>query len=254
MKKLSGSCALFVVAVFCSSLAASAAAAPVILFDQSHGQRFVIAKDEPLHLSGLAAVMKGEGLDVRSSSSPLTDESLKGVGALVISGPFRALDSAEVDAVVRFIERGGRLAAMLHIGAPFTDLLPRLKVDYTNYVLSEQENIIDGDPKNFQVKNLEKIPLFEGIDHFSTYGCWALMNTAPSARVVAATSSRAWVDLNRDKKLSKGDVMQSFGVVAAGELGAGRFVVFGDDAIFQNKFLDEQNRQLAKNLARWLTK
>jgi hypothetical protein len=41
-------------------------------------------------------------------------------------------------------------------------------------------------------------------------------------------------------------------VVVTGELGAGRFIIFGDDAVFQNRFLDRQNRQLAKNLARWL--
>jgi hypothetical protein len=79
-----------------------------------------------------------------------------------------------------------------------------------------------------------------------------LTNSAPSTRIIASTSPRSWVDLNGDGRLSKGDVMQSFGVVAAGELGAGRYVVFGDDAIFQNKFLDEQNGQLAKNLSRWL--
>ena len=141
---------------------------------------------------------------------------------------------------------------MLHIGPPFAELLPRLKISSSNFVLKEQENIIDGDPANFQVKALEPHPLFAGIDHFSTYGCWALMSTAPSARIIAATSPRGWVDRNRDKQLSTGDVVQSFGVVVAGELGAGRFVVFGDDAVFQNKFLDEQNRQLAKNLARWL--
>jgi hypothetical protein len=52
--------------------------------------------------------------------------------------------------------------------------------------------------------------------------------------------------------MSANEVVGSVGVIVAGELGAGRFVVFGDDAIFQNKFLDEQNRRLAKNLARWL--
>lgn len=78
------------------------------------------------------------------------------------------------------------------------------------------------------------------------------MNTAASAKIVASTSPKGWVDFNGDKKLSNGDIMQSFGVVVVGEIGAGRFVVFGDDAIFQNKFLDASNRQLAKNLARWL--
>ena len=140
---------------------------------------------------------------------------------------------------------------MLHIGSPFSELLRRLEVDFTNYVLYEQENIIDNDPRNFQIKALQTNPLFAAMEHFSLYGGWALMNTAPSARLIASTTSKGWVDLNGDKKLSKGDVVQAFGVVAVGESGAGRFVVFGDDAIFQNRFLDESNRQLAKNLAQW---
>ena len=252
MKKFSGSCAVFVGAVFCIALAAVAEAAPVVVFDQAHDERFVITSDEPLQLSGLAAVMKAEGLDVRSGSAPLTDDSLKGVDALVISGPFRPLDDAEVEAVVRFIERGGRLAVMLHIGPTLTNLLHRLKLAYANFVLSEQENIIDGDPKNFRVMVQQTSPLFEGIDHFSLYGGWGLISTVPSAKIIAATSPKAWVDLNGNKKMSANEVVGSVGVIVAGELGAGRFVVFGDDAIFQNKFLDQQNRRLAKNLARWL--
>ena len=34
-------------------------------------------------------------------------------------------------------------------------------------------------------------------------------------------------------------------VVYAGDLGKGGFLVFGDDAIFQNKFLDANNKALA---------
>ncbi len=251
MKKASGICLLLVFAVFSSACAREAAAAPVVLFDQAHDQRFVIARDEPLQLSGFAAILAGEGLDVRSSAEPLTGKSLQGVAALIISGPFKVLDAKETEAVVRFVERGGRLAVMLHIGPPFADLLTRLEVNFTNYVLYEQENIIDGDSRNFQVKVLDNSQLFTGIDHFSLYGGWALLNSAPAARVIASTSPGGWVDLNGDRKLSKGDAIGSFGVVVTGELGSGRYIVFGDDAIFQNKFLDEQNRQLAINLARW---
>jgi len=229
-----------------------ALAAPVVLIDQSHDQRFVIEKDEPLQLSAFAAILKAEGFAVKSSAELFTDELLTGVDAVVISGPFKTIEPREVDVLLRFVERGGRLAAMLHIGSPFAVLLPRLEVDFTNYVLGEQENIIDNDPRNFQVKAFATHPLFGALDHFSLYGGWALMNTAPSARIIAKTSPLGWVDLNGDKKLSTGDVVQEFGVVVAGEFGAGRFVVFGDDALFQNRFLDESNRQLAKNLARWL--
>jgi len=229
-----------------------ALAAPAMLIDQSHEQRFLIENEGPLHLSVFSAILKAEGFSVKSSSAALTDDLLKGIDAVVISGPFKNIDPQEVDVLLRFLESGGRLAVMLHIGAPFSDLLQRLEVDFTNYVLSEQENIIDADPRNFQVKALNTNLLFESMDYFSLYGGWALMSTAPSARIVASTSPKGWVDLNGDKKLSKGDIVQAFGVVAVGEVGAGRFVVFGDDAIFQNRFLDESNRQLAKNLSRWL--
>lgn len=244
--------AAFVLGLLLCKPTGEAVAAPVVLFDQHHGQRFVIEKEEPLQLSALASVLKEEGFSVKSSSEPLTNDLLKGVDVVVISGPFNTVEPKEVDVLLAFLERGGRLSAMLHIGSPFSDLLRRLEVDFTNYVLNEQENIIDSDPRNFQVKALDTNPLFEGINHFSLYGGWALMNTAPSSRIIAKTSAKAWVDLNGDGKLSKGDVVQDFGVVVTGEYGAGRFVVFGDDAIFQNKFLDESNLQLAKNLARWL--
>jgi uncharacterized protein DUF4350 len=229
-----------------------AEAQQVILVDQSHDQRFLVEKDEPLHLSGFAAVMKKEGFTVRTGSKPLSDETLRDVDALVISGPFKEIEQLEVDAVSRFLERGGRVTVMLHIGSPLAQLLRRVDVDFTNFVLGEQENIIDGDPKNFQVKKLADHPLFAGLTHFSLYGGWALMNTSENSRIVASTSPKGWVDFNGDNRLSKGDIVQAFGVVVAGKLGSGRFVVFGDDAIFQNKFLDDSNRQLAINLARWL--
>jgi len=254
MKKLVS--AILLLAIFCGIFSfaplGSAIAAPVVLVDQSHDQRFLIEKEGPLDLSFFADILKEEGFSVKSSTTGFTDDLLKGIDAVVISGPFRSIDPQEVEILLRFLERGGRLAVMLHIGSPFTALLQRLEVDFTNYVLYEQESIIDGDPRNFQVKTLNTNLLFERMDHFSLYGGWALMNTTPSAKIVASTSPKSWVDLNGDKKLSKGDVVQAFGVVVVGEVGAGRFLVFGDDAIFQNKFLDESNRQLAKNLSRWL--
>lgn len=231
---------------------AGAGAAPVLLIDQGHDQRFVVEKDGPLHLSGFAGVLKEEGWDVRVGTSSLTAEALAGVDALVISGPFGKLHAAETDAVLTFLARGGRVALMLHIPSPLADLVHHLDTDFTNYVLSEQENVIDGDQRNFRVKNLVSNPLFGSLDSFSIYGGWALTNTTERAAVVAATSDKGWVDLDGDRKLTKGDAVQPFGVVVEGISGAGRFLIFGDDAIFQNKFLDPQNRQLARNLARWL--
>lgn len=231
---------------------AAVAAAPLLLFDEAHEQRFLIGKDGSLQLSSLAAIMQEEGFTIRTGSGRFTKEALEGVDAVVISGAFAPLDKDETETVVSFIARGGKLAVMLHIASPVADLLHRLDTDFTNYVLYEQENIIDNDPRNFQIKELASHPLFASMSHFSLFGGWALMNTGENAEIIAATSPESWADLDGDRRPGKGDAVQSFGVVVTGTKGAGRFVLFGDDAIFQNRFLDQQNRQLAHNLAKWL--
>ena len=222
-----------------------------ILFDQGHNQRFVIEEKGELQLSGLADIMRAQGAHVASTRKPLNDDSLKDATALVISGPFESLRPEEVEAVVRFIERGGRLAAMLHIGSPLTELLARLDLDHSNAVLHERNNVIDSNI-NFRVTALSASPLFAGVSHFSVYGGWAL-DPGKTGAQLAQTSADAWVDLDGDKVISKGDVSGVFTVVVSGRVGSGGFVVFGDDAIFQNRYLDENNRRLAANLAGWLT-
>jgi hypothetical protein len=244
--------ALLSAAVLTLLMQSTAIAAQILLFDQAHDQRFVAEKEGPLQLSSFAAILQQEGFAVKSGTERFTEEYLKGVSVVVVSGAFAPLDKAETDALCGFVARGGKVAVMLHVPSPVADLLHRLDVDFTNYVLFEQKNLIDNDPRNFQIRQFSSHPLTASLTHFSLYGGWALMNTGESAQIVAETSQEGWVDLDGDKKLTKGDAVQSFGVVVAGTSGTGKFVIFGDDAIFQNKFLDEQNRQLALNLAKWL--
>jgi hypothetical protein len=230
----------------------AAPAKPVVLFDQAHSQTFLIEEKGNLHLSSLAGIMAGAGNTVQSSTEPLSDAALAKVTALVISGAFQPLLPTEVAAVTRFIERGGRLALMLHIPQPLAPLLEKLEVDFTNYVLHEQENVIDGDTLNFRAVDLSAPELFAGLSGVSFYGSWALNNTAASSRVVAKTSAKAWLDADGDRQLSKGDAVGSFGVAVMGTLGKGRFLVLGDDALFQNRFIDENNSKFAVNLSQWL--
>lgn len=233
-----------------ASVAFADAALPKIVFDQGHNQRFLIGEKGDLQLSKLADVIRSRGAAVTATVASLNDESLQGVTALVISGPFESLQKDEVEAVARFVERGGRLAAMLHIGPPLASLLDRLDMDHSNAVLHERNNTIDKDI-NFRVKQLKQHPIFAGLSQFSVYGGWAL-KAGEGGIPIAHTSVEAWVDLDGDKLLSKSDAVGVFDVVVAGSLGAGSYLVFGDDAIFQNRFLDENNGKLAANLADWL--
>ncbi|MEI7816507.1 MAG: DUF4350 domain-containing protein [Desulfuromonadales bacterium] len=236
--------------LLCVQAAFAGESGALVLFDQGHDQRFLIEEKEDLQLSKLADIFRTQGVNVVSTKQPLTDVALKSFSALVISGPFEALRPEEVEAVVHFVENGGRLAVMLHIGPPLEGLLSRLDVDHSNAVLHERNNVIDSD-MNFRVTTLSDSPLLAGIKYFSLYGGWAI-DPGKTGTSIAQTSTDAWADLDGNKLLSRGDVIGAFTVAVSGKLGSGSFAVFGDDAIFQNRYLDENNSRLAANLARWL--
>jgi hypothetical protein len=251
MRNISLNLCVIVAILLCAALLNAAESSPLILFDEGHGQRLVIDKSGDLDLSKLAGIMRTTGVRVSRATGPLTDDALKDVAALVISGPFKTLQPNEIEAVGRFLKNGGKLAVMLHIGAPLDGLLTSLDIDFSTSVLHERRNVINKD-LNFRVTDLSPHPLFSGINAFSAYGVWALRPGA-STTGIARTSPEAWIDLNNDGTLSPGDAVGAFVVVVTGNLGKGRYVVFGDDAIFQNRFLDDDNRKLAVNLATWLT-
>ncbi|MBT0663442.1 DUF4350 domain-containing protein [Geobacter pelophilus] len=235
-----------------SILPAMAEDLPVVMFDQGHNQRFLTGKEGPLHLSGLAGVFKEQGFKVETLDGPMTKDALTGAQALVISGAFNTFPPEELEAIAAYLDKGGKLAVMLHIGPPLVPLLDMLGVIVSGSVIHEQENLVKTDDINFKVTRLEAGPLTSGIEQFSLYGGWALLNERPGTTVVAKTGEKAWIDLNGDRKLSQGDAVQEFAVIVSGSYGNGKFVIFADDAIFQNQYLDENNAKLAANLATWL--
>lgn len=233
---------------------ALAASPPVVLVDEAHGEKFLVESKGKLDLSKLATAFRAAGATVEANKTPLTDERLAHVDALALSGAFKPFTTDEVDAVMRFLDRGGRLAVMLHIPFPLTSLLRRLHVDFSNGVVREREHVIGGDPMNFRVTAMSPHPLTRKVDAIAVFGTWALMSEESGAAIIARTGPQAWVDLNGNGQPDKGDAVQSFGVAVAGQVGQGQFVVFGDDAIFQNQFLTKGNAVLARNLACWLTR
>ena len=225
-----------------------------VLFDQGHGQAFTIEKEGELQLGRLASLFRAAGCQAESTTGVLTPSSLVEVDALIISGAFKPLAEAELAAIGQFLHQGGRLAVMLHIAPPLSPLLGKLGVVSANGVVREGElsRLIGGEPLNFRVDNLAKHPLTDGLEFLSLYGGWPLLPEGEHVRSIASTGPTAWVDLNRDEQLSLKDAVQEFSVVVAGPVGQGEFAVFADDAIFQNRFLTDENEKLAENLVRWL--
>lgn len=239
-------------AALCLHAAPSPAAPPVVVFDQGHGQRFPVEKAGDLDLSALGAVFRQAGFTVRSTDGKLTPETLSGVTALVTSGPFVPYDADELRLLLAFLEEGGALSVMLHVASPCAGLLEALGVLASPGVLREGENVLGENPLDFRVKNLVPHPLTEGVAQFGLHGAWAVMDNGKGGRTLAFTSRQSWIDGDRDGQRGPGEPLHVYGVLAVGNRGKGRFAVWGDDAVFQNRFLDDDNRKLAANLARWL--
>lgn len=227
---------------------------PLVLFDQGHGQRFTVEGEDPLGLSRLAEVLREEGAQVGTLAGRIDDDALAGAKALIVSGPFRPFEEPEVEAIAGFVMRGGRVSIMLHIAPPVTSLLDGLGVTSSRGVINEVEQTIGDVPLNFNVVRIERHPLTDGLKSFAVYGGWAVQNVARNAIVIARTGPGAWLDANGNRTYDLGEPVESMGVVVAGRAGSGSFLVFGDDAIFQNKFLEGGNLILGRNLADWLLK
>jgi len=225
---------------------------PRILFDQGHGQAFVIEQETDLQLSKLAHSFVGQGFEVSSTSHPLTAALLEKTDALVISGAFKPFTAAEITEVRRFVERGGRVSIMIHIGSPILALLQGLGVDVANGVIRDEQQVIGDDPLNFRTSSLQPHPLTSGLTNFSLYGSWPVRPMTNNGQTLAYTSDQSWVDLTGDKRLTPGDAVQAFGVLVENRMKQGELLVFGDDALFQNRFLVGNNLELASNLGRWL--
>ncbi len=242
-----------------AELSARAAPGPaarrsVVLFDEGHDQRFRVGSRGALDLSRLGAFFSSAGGQVDATASKITPEGLAKAEVLVVSGAFRPFAPDEIEAVLGFLDRGGRLAVLLHIAPPVADLLHRLGVSVSNGILREEGAAIAGEAIHLTVSRLATHPVNAGLASFGIFGSWALLPTASGVTALAETGPQAWVDLNRSGTFEKGDARQRFAVALVGQRGAGRFVVFGDDAAFQNQILAERvdNRRLAGNLARWL--
>ena len=242
---------ILLVSVFLLPFAGSAA---TVLFDEGHAQAFLISKAGKLDLSEFAQIITDSGNQVQSVKHPLTPKVLAQVDALIISGPFKAFSQKELTSIKSFVQSGGKLVVLIHIAPTVGGLLAHFEVKVSNYVINEKQDLIENSTKNFKVTNLSKHQLFKGIDNFNLYGGWALKGTNANTQSLAQSSHQAWLDLNRNKQQDPQDFNLTADVVLHSNVGHGEILIFADDAIFQNQFMQGNNKKLAENLALWLTK
>lgn len=226
--------------------------ARVARFDAAHGEIFSVFGASPLDYTEFGRMMVEAGFEVIEGRDPLSLSSLASVSLLVVAGPTRPLEEAEIKAVNQFVLDGGRLLVLLHVAPPVARLTESFNIFVSNFVISEKDNTIEGKPQDFYVMRFADHALADGLSRIAVYGTWGLLAETP-AKVIAETSAEAWVDLNRDGRANGEEPRLAFGIIAMAQPGQGRVVVVADDAPFATRFLAEaDNRVLAENILQWL--
>lgn len=227
------------------------APASTTLFDLGHSEIFSPVKEGPLHYTTFYGVLKQSGEEVGINKEPVTSARLARIKTYIIAGPVQPFSGEEISALETFVEKGGNLLVLLHISPAVAQLTNSFGIIVSNFTLGENSGLIDNKSQDFHVTNFGAHPVTSGVKKISVYGTWGLMANDP-AMTVAATTPKAWADMDRNRKFDKGEPQQEFGIVAVSEYGKGKVVVVADDAPFANKFIGEaDNRRLADNIIRW---
>lgn len=224
-----------------------------VVFDTSHNEIFSPVKKGPLHYSNFTTSIKKTGAKVSMNAEAISLKALEGVDTYIIAGPSKPVSRDEIAALSIFVENGGNLLVLMHISPPVAQLTETFGILVSNFVIAEHEGTIKGKSQDFYVTKLAEHPVTAGVGKIAVFGSWALM-TEGTASVVASTSEKAWMDLNRNRAFDHGEPIQSYGIVAAASSGAGKVVVVADDAPFANKFMKEAgNMRLAGNIMNWFS-
>jgi hypothetical protein len=94
-----------------STVKPDAAPKPVVLFDLGHGQAFFSAEPgrETPRQKAYAEILESLGLGMKLTTQRLSKEVLAGCRTLVLVGPSKPIEAAEVDSIFEFVNQGGAL-------------------------------------------------------------------------------------------------------------------------------------------------
>ena len=234
-----------------------------------------ITSDRELGFSGLATALATEGYQLRSLVTASLSEIPEDVNAVLLLGPRRALLPGSVAMLERYLERGGRLIALLEPGAQtgVESLLERWGIQAPEGVIIDpasgapEDGAHGVDPIAY---NYETHPLTQGLtpEHMTFFaGARPLVarNAGPddSVRRIVLASPRSWVtqDLSvlsaSAAEPRPGSADQDYhAIAAAGRYprggGEARIVAFGDSDFASNRYLRAlYNLDLILNAVHW---
>lgn len=249
---------------------------PVVYFLSGHGEKDPEDDDEKRGYSGICDSLETENYAVKGlrlfGGRPVPEDA----SVVVVAGPERPLLPEELRSLGRYLDRGGRLLAMVDPGAD----VPGLRRWLASYGVVLREDIVV-DKKNHPAGGDELtpvIPLYR--DHPITRG-FRLATVFPLVRSVrlnyevkgpvdqqtlALSTPQSWAERDLRAALSgrarfdggvdeKGPIPVAVALQLRLEKGQreGRLVVFGDSDFVTNAWLNRLgNRDLFMNAVNWL--
>lgn len=199
-----------------------------ILFDLSHEERLFSDPFDETTPQGWKPAMDrlaaaGYTWSVIPEGGSITPEALFGSSFLIVAEPLTSFSSAEVAAVLDYVQAGGGLLVANDFNAPINDLSAPTDVLFLLGPSSGFATVTD---------IVQDHPVTEGIDQID----WPIgtpLLVGPSAVTLASYLGQP--------------------VLAAQEYGAGRIVYVGDNELFSNYGINNpENTPLLLNIAGWL--
>ena len=187
----------------------------VVVWDVEHKPVF-----SPEAFSMFVSTLESSGLVVVKGGTGDIGEG----GAYILAGPTKRFEENEVRQIEEFVRSGGKLVILVHI--PPSNLKPILEtfgVRVSQNPLKERE--VTAIPASSHI-------LTDGINNITLYGCFQVSNA------IFASVREA----------------QGNGVAGYVRYGSGEVLVIGDDALFINEYITQNdNLDFAKNIAEWLS-
>lgn len=222
-----------------------------IIFDMAHSEVFGPQDTGELGQSKAVERMRNAGYAVRVITERISEDTLsEDVAAVFLPGPMVPFTEGERTALDDFVRRGGTMILSVHVPFPILGTTARYGLPVGTGVMVDPS--LQLDPGVWVTSAIEPDPVTESVKTLGVVSGWSV-GVSPSEiadpRVVIQAPPSVIVDANNDGSFDSKDPRPPYGVVGVADIGSGRVVVLGDDAIFANIAIDtSDNAKLLDNL------
>jgi hypothetical protein len=224
-----------------------------IIFDMAHSEVFGPQDESQLGQSKAVARMRAAGYAVRVNTEKFTKDSSIGsdVAAVFLPGPMVGLMDKERSRLDDFVRRGGTIVLTVHVPFPVLGMPTRYGLPVGTGVVIDTKNQTN-DQGVWVTDQIVADPLTVGVRNIQVVSGWPVStekSDIAEPRIVVKAPASSIVDSNGDNSFTEKDLQPPYGIVGVADIGSGRVVVFGDDAIFANIAIDtNDNAKLLDNL------